>query len=57
MFLPPEILLDSRTKATESVVGVHHNMDNGVDESTKNSCSGVCVLKIGMLISKDRRII
>ena len=44
MLLPPEILLDGRAKTTEGVVGVHHDMDNGVDESTENSCSGVvCV--------------
>ena len=37
MLLPPEVLLDAGTKATQSVVGVHHHMYYGVDESTKDS--------------------
>ena len=45
MFLPPEVLLHTRAKAAQGIVRVHHNMDNGVDQSSQDSCTGggVCV--------------
>ena len=39
MTLPPEILLEARSKGGEEVVGVHDDMDEGVEESSKRFVS------------------
>ena len=35
VFLPPEILLDTRTTGCQEIVEVHHTVDSRVEEGTK----------------------
>ena len=40
VFLPPEVLLHAWAEAAEGVVRIHHHVNDGVDQSSKDSCTG-----------------
>ena len=37
VLLPPQVFLDARSQTAQSVITVHHHMNNGVDGCTKDS--------------------
>ena len=41
VLFPPEIFLHLRSEATQSVIGIHHNMNASVDQSSQDSWVGV----------------
>ena len=36
MLLPPEVPLHAGPKSSQSVIAIHHNMDNGVDQRSQH---------------------
>lgn len=39
ILFPPKVLLHMRSKCSQAIIGIHYNVDNGIDESKESRMS------------------